>query len=280
MPPKHQSQQTRKMKLSTATEILRQAGIENARHEARLLFSEIAKIPSTELYGRDAEADLPSLDQAIQRRAKREPLQYIIGRADFYRETYRVTQDCLIPRPDTEILVDEVIRLLPKGAHFIDLCTGSGCIALSVLNNTDSTTAKAVDISDAALRIAKENAESLSLTERTEFIRHDVLSSAIDGKFSAIVSNPPYVTTDAYTKLMPEIYFEPDIAFLGGDDGLVFYKKILELYKDSLEDGGFFAFEIGYDQADALIDLAKNNSLKAEIIKDLSGNDRVAVLRK
>ena len=268
------------MKLSEATEILSSAGIENARYEARLLFSEIAKISQSELYGADAESENPLLVEAISRRAKREPLQYIVGEVDFYRERYKVTPDCLIPRSDTEILVDEVIKRLPKGEFFIDLCTGSGCIALSVLNNTDSTTAAALDVSAPAIRVAKENAKRLSLSERITFVEKDVLSGAAEGKFYAVVSNPPYVTEAAYKNLMPEIYYEPDIAFLGGEDGLIFYRKILSLYSSSLKKGGFFAFEIGYDQADALTELAKAHSMNIQIIKDFSGNARVAVLER
>ena len=266
------------MKLSKATEILKEAGIEDALFEARLLFSDIGNVPKTELYGKDAECDSVQLSDAVMRRAKREPLQYIIGKVAFFREEYKVTPDCLIPRQDTEILVDEVVRRLPKAKTFLDLCTGSGCIALSVLNNTDSTRAVAVDISSRALSVAKENAKSLSLSDRIEFIERDALAPIGEEKFYAIVSNPPYVTQKAYESLQPEIYFEPDIAFLGGEDGLDFYKGILEIYKDSIEDGGFFAFEIGYDQADALCALAKEHSFKIDVKKDLSNNPRAVIL--
>ena len=114
------------MKLSKATEILKEAGIEDALFEARLLFSDIGSVPKTELYGKDAECDSAQLSDAVMRRAKREPLQYIIGKVAFFREEYKVTPDCLIPRQDTEILVDEVVRRLPKAKTFLDLCTGSG----------------------------------------------------------------------------------------------------------------------------------------------------------
>ena len=268
------------MKLSTATDILKAAGIEDAKHEARLLFSEIAKIPQSDLYFGDPESDLASLSEAVERRAKREPLQYIIGEVDFYRERYKVTPDCLIPRSDTEILVDEAVKRMPEGAHFADLCTGSGCIALSVLNNTKKTTATAVDISAKALAVARENAKSLSLSERISFIQKDVLSDEAEGEFFAILSNPPYVTDKAYKELMPEIYFEPDIAFLGGEDGLNFYRRILDLYSECLSENGFFGFEIGYDQADALVSLAKEHAMNIEIIKDFSANPRVAILKK
>lgn len=266
------------MKLSTATKTLKEAGIEDALFEARVLFSEIGGFSSLELYGRDAECESCELSEAVMRRAKREPLQYIIGKASFYREEYKVTPDCLIPRSDTEILVDEVVKRLPSGARFIDICTGSGCIALSVLKNTDSTTALAIDISEKALSVARENANSLSLDKRIKFVAADALKKTAEGNFYAVVSNPPYVTPSAYKNLQPEIYFEPDIAFLGGEDGLNFYRAILENYKNNLKEGGFFAFEIGYDQADALKALADEHSLKIEIKKDLSDNPRVAIL--
>ncbi len=269
-----------KMKLSTATDILRNAGIKDARREARLLFMRFSGFSEAMLYGGDAETDSEELTSAIERRKKREPLQYIIGEVDFYRETYKVTPDCLIPRSDTEILVEEIIKRLPEGARFIDLCTGSGCIALSTLNNTKSTSAVAVDISEGALGVARENAERLSLLSRIELLKKDALSEAVAGPFFAVISNPPYVTNEAYKTLEPEIYFEPSIAFLGGEDGMKFYREIISLYKYSLQSDGFFAFEIGYDQGNAISALAKAHSFKIELYKDYSGNDRVAILRK
>ena len=267
------------MKLSEAAKILGNAGIDDPKREARMLFSRFSGLSEAALYGGDAESSSPELCEAVRRRSEREPMQYIIGEVDFYRESYIVSADCLIPRSDTEILVDEAVKILPCGARFIDLCTGSGCIALSVLNNTSDTTAIALDLSEKALNIAKRNAERLSLLDRISFICGDALSDKTDGKFDAVISNPPYVTSEAYKSLEPEIYFEPEMAFLGGDDGLIFYRKIISLYKDSLKEGGFFAFEIGYDQADAIFSIAKENSLEARIVKDLSGNDRVAILR-
>ena len=266
------------MKLSELTRNLACAGIENAKGEARMLFLRFAPFSEHALRLDDPEFDSAELSDAVARRLQREPLQYIIGKVAFFREEYKVTPDCLIPRQDTEILVDEVVRRLPKAKTFLDLCTGSGCIALSVLNNTDSTRAVAVDISSGALSVAKENAKSLSLSDRIEFIERDALAPIGEEKFFAIVSNPPYVTQKAYESLQPEIYFEPDIAFLGGEDGLDFYRGILEIYKDSIEDGGFFAFEIGYDQADALCALAKEHSFKIDVKKDLSNNPRAVIL--
>lgn len=268
------------MKLSKATELLAAAGIEDAKREARLLFSHFSGLDSHELYGSDAESDSEALAAAIEKRSERFPLQYIIGEVDFYRERYKVTPDCLIPRSDTEILVDAAVKRLPRGAKFIDICTGSGCVALSTLKNTDSTTAVAVDISEAALSVAKENAESLGLCDRIEFLQADALLSPLSDEVYAVLSNPPYVTESDYKDLEPEIYCEPSIAFLGGEDGLDFYRRLIPLYKDKICSEGFFAFEIGYDQADSVKKIADENSLKTEIIKDFSGLSRVALLRK
>jgi release factor glutamine methyltransferase len=266
------------MKLSEATHRLSEAGIADARGEARILFSHFTDLPSALLYGGDAESDSQTLAEAVEKRISRIPLQHIVGEVFFYRESYRVTPDVLIPRSDTEILVDEVIKRLPPAERFADICTGSGCIALSVLNNTVGTAAAALDISPAALDVARENAKRLSLCDRISFTEGDALTNALDGEFFAIVSNPPYVTPTAYAALEPEIYFEPKIAFLGGDDGLEFYRKIIPMYKERLKKGGFFAFEIGYDQGDALRLIAAEHSLSSQVIKDYSGNDRVVIL--
>ena len=267
------------MKLSELTKMLSDAGIENARSEARMLFEHFTDIKRERLFGFDAESNTPELISAANRRVKREPLQYILGCADFYRERYTVTPDCLIPRQDTEVLVEVATTLIPKGESILDLCTGSGCIAISTIKNSKETTAIAVDISEKALAIAKENARANGVSDRIAFIQHDVTKKAIDGKFFAILSNPPYVTPDAYAGLEKEIFHEPKIAFLGGDDGLYFYMRLTELYKDSLKPDGFIAYEIGYDQSEGIIEIANKYGMIAEIIKDLGGNPRVALLR-
>ena len=266
------------MKLTEAAELLCSSGIENALYEARLLFSHFGGYRSYELIGSDPNSELEALIAAVKKRAQRYPLQYIIGEVDFYRERYKVSESCLIPRSDTEILVDEVIKRLPDGALILDLCTGSGCIALSILNNTKGTTAIAVDISEDALDVARSNAEALSLTERISFLQADALGTAVCDKAFAVISNPPYVTEEEYTSLEPEIYFEPSIAFLAKKNGIDFYERIVPEYANAISEEGFFAFEIGYTQADALRLVAKRQNLRCEIIKDYSGNDRVAIL--
>ena len=268
------------MKLSQAIEILKAAGIDDPKHECRILFSSIGKVDLSKLVGCDYEIESEELRAAVMARSERFPLQYILGKANFYREEYEVTPDVLIPRSDTEILVDYAVKNLPCGARFIDLCTGSGCVAISTVKNTKKTSATAVDISEDALKIAKKNAENNGVADRILFKQLDVLAKVEEGSYHALLSNPPYVKKQAYEKLEPELYKEPKLALVGENDGLIFYERIIPDYKAKIDDDGFMAFEIGYDQGEALLKLAYLNSMKCEIIKDLSGLDRVAVLRK
>lgn len=262
------------MTLKSAIELLKKAKVDSPEYDARELFRLF--IPSPMLNSR---CDDPELINMIERRANREPLQYIIGEVGFYREIYRVTPDCLIPRSDTEALVDYAVKNLPYGARFLDLCTGSGCVAISTLCNTRDTSAVAVDISEKTLDIARENADKNGVTDRIEFILCDLLSHEVDGRFHAILSNPPYVADQVYESLENEIFHEPRIAFVGGIDGGDFYRRLTPMYKEKIESDGFIAYEIGYDQGELLKKIAKDCEMSCEIIKDLSGNDRVAVLR-
>ena len=263
------------MTLKEAIEILRRAGIESADYDARELFRFYRKGPIM----LNTECDSPDLLSAIDRRANREPLQYIIGEVGFYREVYRVSPDCLIPRSDTEILVDYAVHNLPEGATFLDLCTGSGCVAISTLKNTKGTSAVAVDISSGALAVATENALKNGVADRINFQLADLTREVIDLPVFAVLSNPPYVTDSAYSALEKEIYHEPKEAFVGGVDGGDFYRRLTPIYKNYIAQDGFIAYEIGYDQADMLREIASECGMSCEILKDLSGNDRVAVLK-
>ena len=268
------------MTLTEAIGVLKNAGVEDAAHDARIIFKDIGRISDTELFGGNPVAD-KAVEEAILRRKEREPLQYILGAVDFYRERYKVTEDCLIPRPETELLVELAVKLLPAGAVFADLCTGSGCIAISVLKNTRDTSAFALELSERALDLARYNAAQNGVVDRIEFIHKDVLSAVPRGKVFAVLSNPPYVTDEAFSALAPEIYREPRMAFIGsGEDGADFYREIVRLWYDSVEENGFFLFEIGHDQKAALLDIANKYALECEIKKDYSGHDRIALLRK
>ena len=269
------------MKLSEAVKMLADAGIENAKTDAAVMFMHYLGKSRGELLLENTDSTDAALLDALARRAKREPLQYIIGSVDFYRESYKVTPDCLIPRPDTEHLVDYAVKNIPSKKEFIDLCTGSGCVGISILKNTADTSATLVDISPKALDITKENAERNGVAKRASFKLCDALEKRICEKVFAVVSNPPYITERAYSELEAELYFEPKLALVGGgDDGAEFYERLTELYRDVIEDEGFIAYEIGYDQSAALARVAEKHNMTLEIIKDYSGNCRVAVLRK
>ncbi len=273
------------MTLAQAAARLRAADIPNPLYEARLLFSHFGGLSDAALYGGDPACDDSLIEPYLCRRERREPMAYILGEQGFYRETYLVSGDTLIPREDTEILVDFAVKQLPKGGRFADLCTGSGCIALSVLNNTKGTTALAADLSEGALAVARKNAERLGLSERVEFCLADVLGEeflsylAEKDAYDAILCNPPYIPEEVYKTLAPEIFFEPESAFVSAEAGMAFYRILIPALLPLLSPEGFLAFEIGYDQEARMRALAEANGCEAEILKDLSDHPRVAVLR-
>ena len=268
------------------TDVLAEAGIDNAAYEAALLAEHYTGIPAL-LLRTDAGRDLPDPDGALSRaalrRAEHYPLQYLIGTWGFWRQEYEVSPDCLIPRPDTELVVDYAARHLPRGGRFIDLCTGSGCIAISLLCERPDLSAVAVDLFDNTLAVARRNAARNGISDdRLTLMRGDVLTGefmAALGTFDAILSNPPYITTEAMSTLAPELSYEPKAALWGGEDGLIFYRRMLdEPYRSHLSRGGSYLFEIGYDQGDALRALAGERGDAVEIHRDLGGQDRLAVV--
>lgn len=268
------------MTLKEAEALLCSAGIDEAREEARIIFERLGGIPRYRLTDLEVSCDDARILDAIERRRTREPLAYILGEVDFYRESYEVSPACLIPRADTEVLVDLAVELIPDGEFFLDLCTGSGCVAISTLKNTKGTTAVAVDISPEAIEIAKRNAEKNGVSDRIGFLEADLFKTDLK-EYSpfAILSNPPYVSTSAYEGLEGEIFFEPKIAFTSGDDGADLLRRLVDICKRVIRPEGFFAFEIGYDQGDIMRSLGNKHDLSVEIIKDLGGRDRVALFR-
>lgn len=262
-----------------AVEMLKNAGVDSPEYDARELFRVFGGNLQTPITSRTV-SDSPELKSALLRRAAREPLQYIIGSVGFYREEYKVSPDCLIPRSDTEILVDYAVRHIPEGERFADLCSGSGCVGISTLKNTKNTYCDSFDISDGALALTLENAELNRVADRLTTTKKDLLREEIDGEYFAILSNPPYVPKEVYEGLEKEIFSEPKIAFVGGENGLVFYERLVPACIGKIKDGGFLAFEIGFDQAESLCKIAERHNLNCSIIKDYSGNDRVAVITK
>ena len=207
------------------------------------------------------------------------PEQYVIGEAYFYNEVYKVTPDVLIPRPDTERVVDKVIDHLPLNGQILDLCTGSGCIAISAINARKDCAAVAVDISAAAIEIAKHNALLNGVADRIKFITADIITLDIAEKYDIIVSNPPYIRTDVIAELDVSVRdYEPIIALDGGDDGMKFYRCILNRLTANVKQNGLIIFEIGYDQADDIMKLCEHMA-DIKIYKDYGGNDRVAVIK-
>ena len=246
-------------------ELLLAAGIENAAQEARLL---------SEAFSGEA------LERAVERRCTHYPLQYILGEWGFWRESYEVSEHCLVPRPDTEHLVEQAITRLPQGARFLDLCTGSGCVAISTLCSRPDTSAVAVDLFPETLALAERNAVKNGVRARFTPLLCDVLQGMQTQEcFDAILSNPPYIRAAAMQTLEREVQHEPSAALLGGEDGLDFYRAILGKWRKHLKQGGFFLFEIGYDQADEIKALAAEHGLCATVFRDYGGNDRVAFLQ-
>jgi len=261
---------------------LRDAGIENAEFEAMLLIGFFCKKSRAEiLMNRDFQYTDKALFDAVDKRCGRYPLQYIFGEWDFYGETYTVNENCLIPRADTELLVEYAIQNLSSGAHFADLCTGSGCIAISTLVHRPDTSAVGLDLFEETVNLARHNAKRNKVDGRFELLRYDLLSGNPfeDEKFDAIISNPPYIRTSVVDTLEEELFSEPRAALDGGEDGLVFYRKILSDYKNSLKSDGFILFEIGFDQSDDIERLAIEHGFCCEVRRDLSGNARMAILK-
>ena len=273
----------------TYSEICRRldaAGVDAPSYEATLLLEHFCDVPRAELpFRKNEDFSSAELICAVEKREKRYPLQYIIGEWSFCNESYKVGEGCLIPRSDTEMLVMRASELLPRGASFLDLCTGSGCIAVSLLKRRSDCTAVAVDISDVALRYAAENARRNGVDDRVTFVTSDILdpSSPAElfslGNFSAILSNPPYIKCGAAAGLEPELSFEPSLALFGGDDGMVFYRAIVDGFLPYVMSEGFVLFEIGYDLGKDISILCADKGYDCVIEKDLAGNDRLAYVR-
>ena len=268
-------------------ELLRRLSVispQESEYEAKILIESFTQYKySYVINRRELDLDSPELVNALERRENHEPLQYIVGKWDFYRQTYVVNENCLIPRSDTEVLVEKAIELLPPNAFFLDLCTGSGCIAVSTLAERRDTSAVMVDKFEKTLNLAKQNAIFNGVDNRAKALIFDVLEdeNALEGNtFDAILSNPPYIRPEIIETLSDEVKKEPYAALYGGEDGLIFYNKIVSSYSKFLKKDGFFPFEIGYDQANDLKRIANENGFNCQIFKDYGGNDRVALLTK
>ena len=221
--------------------------------------------------------------KAIKKLCNGIPIQHITNRQEFMKMTFFVDENVLIPRPDTEILVEEVIKIAKKinAKKILDLCTGSGAIAISLAKYIDKSNITAVDISDKALNVAKLNAKNNEVEDRITFVESDLFKNLKKEKYDIIVSNPPYIKKEVLKKLDKEVQKEPKLALDGGYDGLDFYRKIINKAEEYLKFNGYLCFEIGYDQKEDVENLLKEQGKYINITckKDLCDNDRVVIAK-
>jgi len=269
-----------------ASQILRTAGVPEPRREASDLLAHVIEKDRTFLISHaEDELDPDQLQRFqgdVERRAGGEPLQYITGKQDFYGREFRITPDVLIPRPETELLVETALQLMPDASIFCEVGTGSGCIAITLLCESSSR-AVAVDISPAALEVAKQNASEKNVGDRISFQVSDCFKALDAGlpPFDLIVSNPPYVSADAIDGLQREVKnHEPMVALTPGPDGLRIIRRLIAEGAAYLRKDGYLLLEIGFDQGETVKELVSGPWELVEIRPDLQGIPRIVVLKK
>ncbi len=253
--------------------------VEQPRREAALLLGEVLRLSEAQLYAR-ADDDVPepaalSYGQLIRRRADRIPVAYLLGRREFHGRTFAVDPRVLIPRPETEHLVEAVLNCTEDGARVLDVGTGSGCIAVTVALERPASRVVATDLSPGALAVAAANCRRHGVEDRVRLVRADLLSALRPGAFDVVVSNPPYIDIGEWPSLMPEVRdHEPPEALFAGD-GLDFYRRLLAA-GGILQAGQRLLLEIGKGQLEAVRDLAERGGLDVEwVVADLAGIPRV-----
>lgn len=261
--------------------LLKDGGIEDSSFEARQILRYITKLSNNEIITHYAE----SLDcmqetmwkSVVTQRLTHYPLQYILGEWSFYGLNFYVGEGCLIPRFDTETLVDKAFEFMQKNekARVLDLCAGSGCIGITIANRFNQSSVTLVEKYDIPYSYCEKNIHRNS-SETLDLIKADVFDFVPDGKYDLIVSNPPYINAFDMENLSQEVLNEPDSALYGGEDGLDFYRVILRRYPQYVENGGMIALEIGYDQKEAVISLMKQAGLTdIGTCQDINGIHRV-----
>ncbi len=220
---------------------------------------------------------LQYIESAVERRLKNEPLQYILKSQEFMGMDFYVDENVLIPRADTETLVEWVLKHFQnKALSGLDICSGSGCISLSIAHFNPKALMRGIDISQEAIDVSKMNAQKYNLTERVSFECADIFSYNAYGKYDLIVSNPPYIETSQISELEETVKdFEPVIALDGGEDGLRFYRHIIKISTKLLKSDGLLAFEVGYNQAEVVSKMLEENFYNIAVEKDLCGVNRV-----
>ena len=280
--------------LNWVSEYLTSKGIDSPRLSAELLLSQVLGLKRIELYTQFdkpvAKQQLDILHDLVKRAGQNEPIAYLVGKTEFYSLELNVTPDCMIPRPETELLVERAIEFLRTrpGTQFVcDLCTGCGCIAVAIAKNFSNARIVATDICDAALAVAAANVEKHRLKDRITLLCGDLFDPIISGldvdKFDLIACNPPYVSTAEYEKLDKNVKnYEPKVALFAGVDGLDIYRRVIEKADQFLKPNAALILEIGYAQGPAVRELLERSGAFPEIRieKDLHDNDRIAIAIK
>ena len=267
--------------------MLKNNNITEPNIKARLIMQYVLNKPREYLLVYDKETLMLRQEvnyfKAIKKLCQGIPIQHITHRQEFMKMTFYVDENVLIPRQDTETLVEEVIKISKKiGAKkILDLCTGSGAIAVSLAKYIEKSQITAVDISKKALNVAKLNAKNNEVENKITFVESDLFNNIKKEKYDIIVSNPPYIKKEVLKSLDKEVQKEPKLALDGGYDGLDFYRKIINKAEEYLKFNGYLCFEIGYDQKEDVEDLLKNEEKYTNIqcIKDLCDNDRVIIAK-
>ena len=272
-----------------SVEYLKKNGVPSALVDTEYIFSEALKVSRNTLkYSMSREIkeeDKNKIREMLMLRAKnRKPLQYILGEWEFYGLPFKVRENVLIPRPDTEILVEQCIQLMREieEPNILDIGSGSGAISIAIANELKSSLVTGVDINEDAIKLANEN-KILNKIENVNFIESNLFENLDkDFKYDLIVSNPPYISKEEYETLMPEVKnYEPQNALTDLGDGLYFYREISKLAGEYLKDAGYLAYEIGYNQAKDVTKILQDNNFDVlSIIKDYGGNDRVIIAKK
>ena len=261
-----------------ATRQLSLAGIDGAHLDARILMSSVLKVAPHEasIFASNFldKAQLERFGEVIQKRLSRVPVSYILGYRDFFEHRFVVTPDVLDPRPETELLVVEALK--ESFQNVLDLGTGSGCILLSLLAKNRSATGLGVDISEAAIAVAKKNAKNLNLRNRAAFSISNWFANVEKQKFDLIVANPPYIHPNQLERLSPEVLKEPMIALTDNEDGLDSFKKIALSAQKFMAVGARLVLEIGYDQGRLVADILNISGFQnIRVVPDLNGCDRM-----
>ncbi len=258
-------------------------GVDSPRLTVELMIAHVLHVPRIQLYSKFdrpfSDEELSTLRAMIKRRAAREPLQYILGETEFYGLPFAVSPAALIPRPETELLVEYVLKRLKQdsalNASILDIGTGTGCIAIALAKNLPEASVYALDVSEGALELAKTNAERNSV-HNVQFGKINILETQPKRRFRVIVANPPYIGLDDMKELEPELSnHEPRTALTDEADGLRFYRRFAEIFPAMLEEGGSFAVEMGFGQASAVEAFFRETGFTTEVVNDYAGIARI-----